>query len=134
VMGDPAWLTLTVSLSDNFGDNGLISVLLARIDRDALVIDTWLMSCRVLKRGVEQFLLNKCAKLARERGLATIKGEYIPTAKNGLVRDHFANLGFTQVGKGDDSAHTWWELRLDNGWKPTSNYITESRHHGIDSR
>jgi FkbH-like protein len=134
VMGDPSWLTLTVSLSDKFGDNGLISVLLARIDRDALVIDTWLMSCRVLKRGVEQFLLNKCAKLARERGLATIKGEYIPTAKNGLVRDHFANLGFTQVGKGDDSAHTWWELRLDNGWKPTSNYITESRHHGIDSR
>jgi FkbH-like protein len=134
LMGDPSWLTFTVSLSDKFGDNGLISVLIVRIDRDALVIDTWLMSCRVLKRGVEQFLLNHVAKSARERGLAAIEGGYIPTAKNGLVRDHYANLGFTQVGKGDESGHTWWELRLDNGWKPGPNYITESLHHGIDSR
>lgn len=133
-MRDPSWLTLTVSLSDRFGDNGLISVLLARIDGDTLVVDTWLMSCRVLKRGVEQFLLNHVVKSARERSLTVIRCEYIPTAKNGLVRDHYANLGFTQVGKGDESGHTWWELSLDNGWKPTSTYISESRHHGINLR
>src|SRR5208283_2645269 len=50
---DPQWFTCTVSLRDRFGDNGLISVLLAKEEGDALVIDTWLMSCRVLKRGVE---------------------------------------------------------------------------------
>jgi FkbH-like protein len=133
VMEDVKWLTRTVSLADKFGDNGLISVLLARIDRDALVIDTWLMSCRVLKRGVEQFLLNHVAKSARDHGLTTIRGEYIPTPKNGLVRDHYPNLGFTHTSTGDGPGHTQWELRLDNGWSPKPTYITECRHHGIDS-
>ena len=58
---DPDWVTLTVSLTDRFGDNGLISVVLARRDGDALNIDTWLMSCRVLKRGVENLVLNELA-------------------------------------------------------------------------
>ena len=126
MMEDPSWLTRTVSISDKFGDNGLISVLLARIERDVLLIDTWLMSCRVLKRGVEQFLLNHLAQICQgARGLAAIRGEYIPTAKNDLVRDHYANLGFTHVGKRDESGHTCWELRLDNGWKPSVTYITD---------
>jgi FkbH-like protein len=133
MMRDKSWLTLTVSLSDKFGDNGLISVLLARVDSAALVIDTWLMSCRVLKRGTEQFLLNHIAAAARERGLAAIKGEYIATAKNGLVRDHYSSLGFTRVGNGDESGHTWWELRLDNGWEPISTFITEIHQHGSDT-
>src|SRR5262249_42497134 len=78
------WLTRTVSLRDRFGDNGLISVLLAKISDGALAIDTWLMSCRVLKRGVEQFLLGHLIGIAKDRSIATIRGEYIPTAKNGL--------------------------------------------------
>jgi FkbH-like protein len=56
---NPCWITLTVSLKDRFGDNGLISVLLAKVEGDRLEIDTWLMSCRVLKRNVEQLLLNE---------------------------------------------------------------------------
>ncbi len=134
MMEDPSWLTRTVSICDKFGDNGLISVLLARIQHDVLLIDTWLMSCRVLKRGVEQFLLNHIAQTAKELDLASIRGEYVPTAKNDLVRDHYASLGFTQVGKTDEPGHTRWELSLDNGWKPIFTYISESPHHGIDSR
>jgi FkbH-like protein len=133
MMEDPGWLTLTVSLGDRFGDNGLISVLLGRIERDLLFIETWLMSCRVLKRGVEQFLLNHVAQSARTRGLSAIQGEYIPTAKNGLVRDHYATLGFTLVARDDEPGHTWWQLRLDNGWNPEPTYITESPGHGTDS-
>ena len=127
MMEDGSWLTLTVSLRDKFGDNGLISVLLACIDGDALLIDTWLMSCRVLKRGVEQFLLNHLAHLRRDRSLVAIRGEYIPTAKNGLVRDHYASLGFTQLGQIDESGRTRWEFRLDDGWKPLPTFITESQ-------
>ena len=63
------------------------------------------MSCRVLKRGVEHFLLNHLVDLAGELGLRRLIGEYIPTAKNVLVRDHYAALGFTRVG-GDDAGHT----------------------------
>jgi FkbH-like protein len=134
IMVNDSWLTLTVSLLDKFGDNGLISVLLACIDRDALLIDTWLMSCRVLKRGVEQFLLNYLGMCARDRGLVAIKGDYIPTAKNGLVRDHYASLGFSQIGQIDDSGRTKWELRLDDGWKPLPTFVKESHKHGPDSR
>src|SRR5690606_21187596 len=81
-MDSPDWVTRQVKLADRFGDNGLISVLLARQEGDALAIDTWLMSCRVLKRGVEQLLLNDVVAAARERGLKRITGQYLPTAKN----------------------------------------------------
>src|SRR5262249_24459052 len=76
----PAWLTRTVSLRDRCGDHGLIGVLLARAEGDALVIDTWLMSCRVLKRGVECLVLNHLVEAAAGLGLGRLVGEYIPTA------------------------------------------------------
>jgi FkbH-like protein len=103
------WLTRTVSLKDCFGDNGLISVLLARIAGEEMIVDTWLMSCRVLKRGVERFLLNTLCETARERKIQSILGEYIPTKKNGLVRDHYAHLGFETVSSEPDG-HAWWRL------------------------
>ena len=122
---DPSWVTRAVFLQDRFGDHGLISVLLAKVESDALVLDTWLMSCRVLKRGVEHFLLNHLVDLARELGLRRLLGAYVPSAKNVLVRDHYAALGFTRVG-GDDAGHTRWELEIDGAWQPRQNFIRES--------
>jgi FkbH-like protein len=121
---DPSWISRTVSLSDRFGDNGLISVLLACMRNDALEIDTWLMSCRVLKRGVEQFLLNHLCSLAQARGLTIIRGEYIPTAKNAMVRDHYAGLGFTQAG-GSEAGRTYWELQVGPQRQPLTAFIEE---------
>jgi FkbH-like protein len=118
------WLSYTVSLRDRFGDNGLISVLLAKTDSDALVIDTWLMSCRVLKRGVERMLLNNVVAHAKERRLKRIVGEYIPTPKNGLVRDHYESLGFTRID-GQSGETTRWQLLVE-GWEPQSHFIRES--------
>lgn len=118
------WITRVVKLADRFGDNGLISVLLAHQEGDTLEIDTWLMSCRVLKRGVEQFLLNHLVDAARQRGVRTLLGEYIPTAKNKLVRDHYQNLGFTLTQNGEEG-HTRWRLNLTDSWKPLENYICE---------
>jgi FkbH-like protein len=127
MMRSSDWLTLTVSLNDRFGNNGLISVLLARISGDSLIVDTWLMSCRVLKRGVEQLILNRLCVLARTRGVESILGEYIPTARNALVRDHYHNLGFEAVS--DDGGHTWWRLSLA-AQHPLETFIrTESQAH-----
>jgi FkbH-like protein len=120
---DPSWITRTVSLRDRFGDNGLISVLLAKVDGSELVIDTWLMSCRVLKRGVEQFLLNEICAAARDHGLASVFGEYLPTAKNALVKNHYAGLGFERVSEGDDG-RTTWRLTLANA-QPIPTFITD---------
>jgi FkbH-like protein len=122
MMSDSRWLTLSVSLRDRFSDNGLISVVLARIDDQALELDTWLMSCRVLKRGVEQFVLDHILNLARGRGLAVVRGEYIPTPKNGLVRDHYSNLGFTLIGELPGGS-TRWELAVDDDLRPLETFI-----------
>lgn len=115
------WLTTTITLVDRFGDNGLISVILSRVEKDVLVIDTWVMSCRVLKRGVERFTLNYLCDEAHKRGLKSIRGEYIPTPKNDLVRNHFAELGFENVETKADG-HTVWQLALA-GREPLSNFI-----------
>jgi FkbH-like protein len=122
--GSSSWITRMVSLRDRFGDTGLISVLLARIESEAIAIDTWVMSCRVLKRGVERLLLNEVVAAARSRGLNRVLGEYIPTAKNGLVRDHYRSLGFEQIGGGPDGT-TQWELRVDHWSTPLAHFIRE---------
>jgi FkbH-like protein len=88
---------LTFTLEDKFGDNGLISVILLRkSNEDSLFIDTWLMSCRVLKRGMENFVLNEIVNVAKQNNFRTIIGEYIATAKNAMVKDHYKNLEFVQ--------------------------------------
>ncbi len=91
--------TYTFTLQDQFGDNGLICIIiLKKENQDTLFIDTWLMSCRVLKRGMENFTLNTLANFAKEQGYSYLKGEYLATPKNDMVRDHYKNLGFEQTG------------------------------------
>ncbi|MBI4819951.1 MAG: HAD-IIIC family phosphatase [Deltaproteobacteria bacterium] len=87
---------LCFSLSDKFGEHGLVSVLLAvpRPSNDALFIDTWLMSCRVLARTLEQFAFGRLLERAAELGYARIEAEYLPTSKNAPVAQLFDELGF----------------------------------------
>jgi len=121
VSKNPNWITRTVSLKDKFGDNGLISVLLAEIEGEVLTIDTWLMSCRVLKRNVEQLLLNELCALASSLGLSMIRGRYVPTAKNELVKDHYGNLGFRRVAQDADGT-SQYELNV-SAFTPFETYI-----------
>ena len=87
--------TFAFSLKDKFGDNGLISVIiLKKEDLQTLFIDTWFMSCRVLKRGMENFVLNTIVEKSKKQGFQYLKGEYISTPKNEMVKDHYQNLGF----------------------------------------
>ncbi|CAN5285987.1 HAD-IIIC family phosphatase [soil metagenome] len=95
VVDDKEKYSLTISLKDKFGDYGLISLLiLEKRSDEELFIDTWIMSCRVLKRGVENFVTNELVGLAQENNIKFITGEYLPTPKNGIVKDHYLNLGF----------------------------------------
>jgi FkbH-like protein len=89
------YISLIVCLKDRFGDYGIICfIVLKKITSDTLFIDSWLMSCRVLKRTVENFVLNKIIDIATSNGYKRILGEYLPTAKNRLVKDHYEKLGF----------------------------------------
>ena len=92
------YFTFAFTLHDKFGDNGLICMVILKKEAvDVLFIENWLMSCRVLKRGMENFVLNTIAIFAREAGYNSLKGEYLPTAKNEMVKDHYKNLGFEEI-------------------------------------
>lgn len=100
--------TLSFTLEDKYGDNGLICVIvLEKKDPETLFIDTWLMSCRVLKRGMEDFTLNTIVETAKKHRFKKIMGEYLPTAKNQMVKDHYERLGF--VNENDK-----WMLNVDD--------------------
>ena len=107
LMSDPEAVTLALRLKDRFGDYGLVSVLVGRVLGESLEIETWLMSCRVLGRGLERLAFNKLLEAARSRKLKSLFGRYIPTAKNGLVKDHYRSLGFKEKGAGE------WTLQVE---------------------
>lgn len=108
---DPAVIAIQMRLVDRFGNNGLIAVVMA-VHRGAdVTITDWLMSCRVLKRGVEAGTYNVIVANARLRGASRLLGSFCPTAKNGMVRDHYAALGFAPLGEEADGT-TRWSLDL----------------------
>jgi FkbH-like protein len=111
---DPDLFTLQVRLTDRFGDNGMISVVIFRKGAEEWVCDTWLMSCRVLKRRVEEAVLAVVADAAREAGAQRLIGDYLPSPKNAMVAGHFGSLGFTEAGPigPEDAAGTRWQLAL----------------------
>jgi FkbH-like protein len=101
-------LTLQLRLTDRFGDNGIISLLIGELDENkTLWMDTWLMSCRVLGRQVEEATLNLLAAEAKAIGAKAIGGIYLPTKKNGMVREHYGRLGFEKTEENTDGSSRW---------------------------
>jgi len=114
------YITRSYTLQDKFGDYGLISVLILKVEGRSLFIDTWIMSCRVLKRTLEYFVLNNLVELAKINGCDFIIGEYLPTSKNALVRDHYKDLGFKPE-------KNKWKLDVIS-FKDKPNYILKKRN------
>lgn len=102
-------LPLTASLRDRFGDHGLISIVVVRPDRaaDTAVISDWLMSCRVLTRGVEEYLMNHVVEQARRWGLSSVAASYIPTSKNAMVKDFYTRFDFRKTVEHADGRIDW---------------------------
>jgi FkbH-like protein len=94
VMNDPDCIGFSLRLKDRFGDHGLVSIVIGRRAGDVMEVDTWLMSCRVLKRQVEEEVLNELVRLARGRGCQRLAGLYLATAKNKMVQDFYERMGF----------------------------------------
>jgi FkbH-like protein len=106
LIGDASAWTLSVRLADRLGDYGLISAVVARRNGDDLEIETWLMSCRVLGREVETLVFNRLVEAARASGAKNLAGRYLPTAKNGLVKNLLSGFGFAAEADGT------WRLPL----------------------
>ena len=126
VFADNSYIRLYGKLADKFGDNGIVSVVIGKINGDTLDIILWLMSCRVLKRDMELAMLDALCERAKERGLKTLTGYYYPTAKNKMVKDLYQSFGFTQVSV-DEDGNTVWALPLD-GYTCKNKYINVERN------
>ncbi len=123
VMADPNAFGLQIRLVDRFGDNGIIAIVIGRLDAGrACHIDTWLMSCRVLGRGVETATLALLAEHARALDALSLVGQYLPTAKNAMVAGHYERLGFARLAELADGGHVAC-LPLD-GFVAGESYMT----------
>jgi FkbH-like protein len=107
MIDDPTIACLQLRLLDRFGDNGIIAVVIGRLQDDAVLeLDTWLMSCRVLGRQVEEATLNVIAAVAQSMGARALLGLFRPTSKNGMVSGHYGRLGFAAVSDGDEQCES----------------------------
>jgi FkbH-like protein len=118
LMQDARAFGLQLRLVDRFGDNGIIAIVIGRLTApDELVVDTWLMSCRVLGRRVEEAMLKLIVAEARRLGAKRVMGQYRPTAKNGMVKDHYTKLGFAALDP-DADGNMMYRLDIESFSEP----------------
>ena len=111
VFASDEYIRLYGKLTDKFGDNGVVSVVIGKKDGSVLNMDLWLMSCRVLKRDMEFAMLDTLVQKCREQNIETIKGYYYPTAKNNMVRELYKTFGFDKISE-DENGNTVWQLDI----------------------
>ncbi len=119
---DGGCITLYGKLADRFGDNGVVTVVIGKVEGERLDILLWLMSCRVLKRDMEYAMMDVLAEKCRERGLKEIRGYYYPTAKNGMVKGFYALQGFGKISE-DEAGNTVWKLDISQGYEKKNHVI-----------
>lgn len=105
------YICLYGKLSDKFGDNGVVTVVIGRQEKEVLHIELWLMSCRVLKRGMEDAMMDELVRKAEERGICRLKGYYYKTAKNAMVKDFYQCFGFEKLSE-NVAGDSEWILEL----------------------
>ncbi|MER2507682.1 MAG: HAD-IIIC family phosphatase [Amaricoccus sp.] len=121
MVADPAALLLQFRLTDKFGDNGIVSVMTATLAAGILTLDSWVMSCRVFGRQLEEEAMNILVEAARARGARAIRADFLPTSKNAVVRELYQGLGFSPEAAPDlPEGASRWTLRLaDHAPRPT---------------
>lgn len=121
IMNEKKYKTFQIRLEDIFGDNGLISLVICKKQNEYWEIDTWIMSCRVLGRKVEEFVLSQVQNAAFTSGIDRLKGIYIETPKNELVKNHYKKLGFSLIKNNNSKdISSEWELKIDSKSKISS--------------
>ena len=131
-MNTPGALTLQLRLIDQYGDNGIIGIIIGKPEGEAIRLDTWLMSCRVLGRQVEEATMNLVVERARELGGQELIGEYVPSKKNGMVREHYRKLGFSCVVTAADGLSRW-TLPVAS-YQPFPTFISTIRSTSVESK
>ena len=123
IAADPEYLTLYGRLEDKFGDNGVVSIMIGRKEKDVLHIELWLMSCRVLKRDMEYAMMDALEKRCRDCGITQIYGYFYPTAKNAMVKDFYALQGFEKLEE-DAEGNAKWSFKIPEQYALKNQVIT----------
>lgn len=122
VSNNTDYITLYGKLVDKFGDNGVVSVIIGRIDNQELYLDLWLMSCRVLKRGMEYAMMDALVKKCLDMNIRWMNGFYYPTTKNSMVRDFYHLQGFEKVYE-DNAGNSKWKFEVTDKYKNKNSVI-----------
>lgn len=130
IIDNPNYITLYGRLKDKFGDNGIVSLVIGRMDDSVLHIELWLMSCRVLKRDMEKAMLDAVIASSTENNINEIRGYYYPTEKNHMVEKFYEACGFSKIAE-DEAGNTKWKLCLDGSCRLMNQVIeVEKRVYG----
>ncbi len=119
---DQLHITLYGKLEDKFGDNGVVSVVIGKQNKNRLDIDLWIMSCRVLKRDMEYAMMDSLVEQCKIRGIEEIYGYYYPTAKNGMVKEFYGLQGFEKISE-DQEGNTVWQFKITAEYKKKNKFI-----------
>lgn len=122
---DDSYIKLYGKLKDKFGDNGVVSVVIGHQVDDVVDVDLWIMSCRVLKRGMEYAMMDRFAEECRRRNVNTIIGHYYPTGKNGMMKEFYGLQGFSKEDE-DEIGNTTWSLHLNE--YIMKNHVIDLKH------
>lgn len=123
MLQNPDYITLYSKMEDKFGDNGVVSVVIAKVTKNVCEIDTWLMSCRVLQRGLEYAIMDKLVEMCKKRNISTIKGVYLKTAKNSMVKDFYEKMSFVKICE-NEHGDSEWEYYIPDIYINRNNIIT----------
>lgn len=97
LQNENSYVLLTIKLEDRFSKYGIIGCAILKIDGDTCFIENWVMSCRVLKKGVENYTIEKIIDIAKKHGCSKVVGEFVPTKKNSMVSNLYDTLGFDLI-------------------------------------
>ena len=110
IMSNKKYCPIKIELKDKFSDNGIISLVILKFEKDICEIDSWIMSCRVLERGLEKATMKLLLDICNKKKIKKLLGKYIRTEKNDLVKDHYEKLKFRKIYK--DKNNTDYQLIL----------------------
>lgn len=116
------YITLYGKLSDRFGDNGVVSVVIGNIIDNICHIDLWIMSCRVLKRDMEFAMMDSLVSVCKKRNISSIRGYYYPTAKNMMVKNFYDVQGFNKLSE-DNEGNSVWEFNVNEEYQQKNKFI-----------
>ena len=128
IADDRAHITLYGKLFDRFGDNGVVSIVIGRVENDSCYVELWLMSCRVLKREMEYAMMDMLVRRCKELDIQRIIGYYYPTKKNAMVKEFYRELGFEKIRESSNGDTEWCFAIPDSYMQKTDVIKTEEKN------